>query len=49
MGEVSGEHFRVRGSEPHTKKAARTLQSEDHRRRSRMRRVVTNKGQTEMM
>lgn len=49
MGEVRGEQFRVCGSKPHTKKAARTQQSEDHRRRSGMRTVMTNKGQAEVM
>lgn len=49
MGEVRSERFRVCGSKPHTKKAARTLQSEDLRRRSRMRTVMINKGQAEMM
>lgn len=49
MGEVRGEWFRMCGSKPHTKKAARILQSENLRRRSGMRTVVVNKGQAEMM
>lgn len=36
-------------SKPHTKKALRTLQTEDHRRRSGRKKVMNSRGQTETM
>jgi hypothetical protein len=47
LGEVRGECFRVCGSKPHMKKALRTLQTEDHRRRAGRRKVMNSKGQIE--